>query len=111
MDWMIYGANGYTGEITAREAVQQGLKPVLAGRNRERIETLAQELGLESRVFALDDPDQVLAGISGMKLVLHCAGPFSATSAPMAASTAIVVSPPPQSHPMPGSANKQIPPN
>ena len=30
--WMIYGANGYTGELIAREAVSRGLKPVLAGR-------------------------------------------------------------------------------
>lgn len=83
MNWMIYGANGYTGKIAAREAVQRGLKPVLAGRNREQIESLARELDLESRVFALDDADGILAGIEGMRLVLHCAGPFSATSAPM----------------------------
>ena len=31
--WMIYGANGYTGELAAREAVARGLRPVLAGRN------------------------------------------------------------------------------
>jgi len=28
--WMLYGANGYTGELIAREAVSRGLKPVLA---------------------------------------------------------------------------------
>ena len=25
MTWMIYGANGYTGELSAREAVRKGL--------------------------------------------------------------------------------------
>ncbi len=44
-NWIIYGANGYTGELIAREAVRQGLKPTLAGRNKAKVETLAQELG------------------------------------------------------------------
>lgn len=81
--WMIYGAYGYTGELIAREAVKRGLRPVLAGRSRERIEALARELGLEARVFGLDDKARLLAQIKGHGLVLHCAGPFSATAAPM----------------------------
>lgn len=34
--WMIYGANGYTGELIAREAVSRRLKPVLGGRTAAR---------------------------------------------------------------------------
>lgn len=84
MQWMIYGANGYTGELIATEAVRQGLSPVLAGRSRDQVEALARSLGLASRVFSLDGPiSQLACGLSGMTLVLHCAGPFSATSAPM----------------------------
>ena len=44
--WMLYGANGYTGELIAREAVARGSRPILAGRNRERIEALATPPGL-----------------------------------------------------------------
>ncbi|HEX7708231.1 MAG TPA: saccharopine dehydrogenase NADP-binding domain-containing protein [Thermoanaerobaculia bacterium] len=76
--WLIYGATGYTGELIAREAVRRGHKPVLAGRNREAIETLADELACESRPFALEAID-----LSGIGLVLHCAGPFIHTSRPM----------------------------
>jgi short subunit dehydrogenase-like uncharacterized protein len=76
--WMIYGANGYTGELIAREAVRRGERPVLAGRSAEKIEALAKELGCESRVFDLKHPS-----LSGIALVLHCAGPFVHTSAPM----------------------------
>jgi short subunit dehydrogenase-like uncharacterized protein len=83
MQWMIYGANGYTGELIAREAVSRGLKPVLAGRNAERLQPLAAELGLESRSFGLDDAAGITRQLEGIGLVLHCAGPFSATSAPM----------------------------
>ena len=78
MTWLIYGANGYTGELTAREAVRRGEKPILAGRSAERIEALARELNCEARVFDLDKID-----LTGVSLVLHCAGPFSRTSAPM----------------------------
>ena len=30
---LIYGATGYTGKLIARVAHEQGLKPILAGRN------------------------------------------------------------------------------
>lgn len=82
-NWMIYGANGYTGELIAREAVRRGLEPVLAGRSRDKIEPLARELGLEARGFALDDVARASEQIKGHGLVLHCAGPFSATAKPM----------------------------
>jgi short subunit dehydrogenase-like uncharacterized protein len=85
MDWMIYGANGYTGELVAREAVRKGLKPVLAGRNAEAVGKLARELGLPSRTFSLDDPTGTAAELFGIGTVLHCAGPFIKTSAPMVA--------------------------
>lgn len=78
MNWLIYGANGYTGELIAREAVQRGHKPILAGRSAEKIAALASELGCESRAFSLDAPQ-----LDGVSLVLHCAGPFIQTSAPM----------------------------
>ena len=76
--WLLYGANGYTGELIAREAVKRGERPILAGRSREKVEPLARELGLEWRAFDLDAID-----LSGVAAVLHCAGPFFRTSAPM----------------------------
>lgn len=83
MDWMIYGANGYTGQLMVEEAIKRGYRPVLAGRSRETIEPIAQKYGLPARVFALDKHEAVVMGLRGMELVLHCAGPFSKTSAPM----------------------------
>jgi len=83
--FLLYGANGYTGELIAREAKKQGLKPILAGRNRAKVETLARELGFDYRVFGLENPGQIVAQLTAVKTVLHCAGPFSATAAPMMA--------------------------
>ena len=83
--WMIYGANGYTGRLAARLAKDRHLSPVLAGRHAEHIRPLAHELGFESRVFDLTDPAVAATNLEGIAAVLHCAGPFSATSRPMLA--------------------------
>ncbi|MCB0136266.1 MAG: saccharopine dehydrogenase NADP-binding domain-containing protein [Caldilineaceae bacterium] len=81
--FLIYGANGYTGELTARLAVERGMALILAGRNAAEITALGTELGLETRIAGLDDPAALDAMLSGVAVVLHCAGPFVHTSKPM----------------------------
>ena len=76
--WLLYGANGYTGELIAREAARRGERPILAGRSAEKIEPLARELGCDWRAFDLARID-----LTGVDAVLHCAGPFVRTSKPM----------------------------
>ena len=83
-NFLLYGANGYTGKLVARLAKERGLGPVLAGRDRASIEQLAKELGFEHRVFPLDDTNALDAALKEAAVVLHCAGPFSRTSRPMA---------------------------
>src|SRR5262245_26507263 len=83
-DLLIYGANGYTGDLAAREAVARGLRPVLAGRNAGAVAALAGELRLGHRAFPLDEPAAVDQSLRGVRAVLHCAGPFAHTSRPMA---------------------------
>jgi short subunit dehydrogenase-like uncharacterized protein len=80
---MIYGANGYTGVLIARHAVERGLKPVLAGRDSAAINALADQLGCEALTFALAQPSQIAEQLKGFSAVLNCAGPFSATAVPM----------------------------
>lgn len=80
---MLYGANGYTGRLIVDEALKRGMRPVLAGRNKEAIGAMASECGLESRVFDLEDDVATRAALEGVSAVLHCAGPFSATSQQM----------------------------
>src|SRR3954469_15939722 len=84
MTFLIYGATGYTGELIAREAKRRGLSPVLAARSADRLAALASELGFEQRVFGLDRPSEIAAGqLAGVRVVLNCAGPFSATGGKM----------------------------
>ncbi len=82
-EFLLYGATGYTGALTARMSVQQGLRPLLAGRNREKVEALAGELGLPWRAFGLDDKLALQSALSEVAVVLHCAGPYSQTYPPM----------------------------
>src|ERR1044071_1470612 len=81
--WLLYGANGYTGELAAREAARRGLQPILAGRSAEAVGELARELDLPFRAFSPGDPAALRQGLAGVAAVLHCAGPFLRTSAPM----------------------------
>jgi len=78
MAFLVYGANGYTGQLIAELARERGERPILAGRSEDKVRPLAERLGLPWRAFDLGHPD-----LHDVQLVLHCAGPFSATSRPM----------------------------
>jgi short subunit dehydrogenase-like uncharacterized protein len=81
--FLIYGANGYTGALIAQEAAKRGLHPVLAGRSPTDLIVEANDLHLPHRIFALDNPSALDAGLEGVALVLNCAGPFMHTAQPM----------------------------
>jgi len=82
-NFLIYGANGYTGELIVRLAAERGLKPILAGRNAAKVEELARQFNLDYRVFALDETEKLDSALREVSFVLHCAGPFSITSKAM----------------------------
>jgi len=80
---LIYGANGYTGQLIVEESVRRGLRPVLAGRRAEALATIAAKHGLDVRVASLDDAAALTTMLDGITVVVHSAGPFFRTSAPM----------------------------
>ncbi|TQV87036.1 saccharopine dehydrogenase family protein [Aliikangiella coralliicola] len=77
---LIYGANGYTGKLIVDEAINCGFKPILAGRKKEAIANLAEVKGLPARGFSLDSVEQIATNLKDVAVVIHCAGPFSATA-------------------------------
>ena len=83
MNFLLYGANGYTGQLIAEMSAASGLKPILAGRNEEKIRALAEQYGFEYRIFDLNDPAAVDKGLEGISVALHTAGPFIHTARPM----------------------------
>ncbi|REK19016.1 MAG: saccharopine dehydrogenase [Planctomycetota bacterium] len=80
---MIYGANGYTGQLIARLAVERGMRPTLAGRNHEAIAALAGELDCPFLSFSLENAAQIAPHLKDVAAVMHCAGPFSQTARQM----------------------------
>ncbi len=82
--WMLYGATGHTGALIARHARERGHRPVLAGRSAPAVAALAEQLGLQHRAMALDDPATLSTALAGVHLVLNAAGPFLHTAAPLA---------------------------
>lgn len=80
---MIYGVTGYTGRLILEEALAKGLRPILSGRNADEVRALATAHGLEARPVSLSDAKSLDAALQGVKVVLHCAGPFWRLGPPM----------------------------
>ncbi|MDQ3758319.1 MAG: saccharopine dehydrogenase NADP-binding domain-containing protein, partial [Actinomycetota bacterium] len=75
---VLFGATGYTGDLTARAMVKRGMKPVLAARRRETLEALAADLGgLESTVADVSDPASVRALVEKGDTLVTTVGPFA----------------------------------
>jgi short subunit dehydrogenase-like uncharacterized protein len=84
---VLFGATGYTGRLTAEAMVERGLRPVLAARDREKLETLVAELGggLDTEVADVADPAAVRALVEGGDVLVSTVGPFVRWGAPAAA--------------------------
>ena len=80
---LLYGANGYTGELIARYASEYNLQPILAGRKEEAIRSMAERLQLSYRIFSLNDAAVLQQQLQDVQLVIHAAGPFSHTAKQM----------------------------
>ena len=80
---LVYGVTGYTGQLILDQCLARGLRPIVAGRS-EAVRAIAAAHGLEARIVGLDDSAALRQALSGVRTVLHCAGPFSRTSRPMA---------------------------
>ncbi len=78
--WLLYGATGRTGVLIANEAVARGHRPVLAGRDPDRLHRLAERLDL---TWAAGPATELARLIGDARLVLLAAGPFGATALPV----------------------------
>ncbi len=83
-NFLLYGSYGYSGGLIAEQAAAQGLAPILAGRDAQRLKAQAQRLGLPYRCFPLSDAGALDAALGEVEAVLHCAGPFVHTFRQMA---------------------------
>ncbi|MEO6252468.1 MAG: saccharopine dehydrogenase NADP-binding domain-containing protein [Ferruginibacter sp.] len=81
--FLLYGANGYTGKLIAKLASTYNLQPILAGRTEALIKPLAEALQLPYRIIDLDDTAALQTALSEVNLVLHAAGPYVYTAKQM----------------------------
>lgn len=80
---LIYGSYGFVGSLIAEEAIERGLDPILAGRDREKVREQVDDLEQPGRRFSLEDPEIVSEALADVECVLNCAGPFSNTAGPL----------------------------
>lgn len=79
---VLYAATGYTGRLIAAELLARGERVVLAGRSAEKLAALADRLGdgvASIAPGALDDAPALRAAAAQGKVIVNCAGPFSAS--------------------------------
>lgn len=80
---LLYGANGYTGQLIARYSLQYDLQPLLAGRRKEALLPLATQLKLSYKIFDLNNSHALQDALKEVKVVIHAAGPFQCTARQM----------------------------
>jgi short subunit dehydrogenase-like uncharacterized protein len=82
---LLYGATGYTGRRIAPALAQSGVDVTLAGRDEAAVRRVAEPLGLPWVAIDLADAEGLDAALRDVAAVLHAAGPFAQTAAPMLA--------------------------
>ncbi|MFO8017545.1 MAG: saccharopine dehydrogenase NADP-binding domain-containing protein [Promethearchaeia archaeon] len=83
MKWLLYGAYGYTGKLITEEAMRQNLKPVISGRDAEKVKVLAEKKELDYEIFNLKEENKINNIIPEYDILFNAAGPFKHTSAPL----------------------------
>jgi short subunit dehydrogenase-like uncharacterized protein len=80
---VLFGATGYTGRLTAEAMAAAGARPVLAGRDRARLEALAGRLGgLPVAEADTARPDSVGDLVGPGDVLVSTVGPFMARGEP-----------------------------
>lgn len=82
-DVVLYGASGFVGKQTvqyfAKYVSSEQLRWAIAGRNRQKLEVVRDEVGVTVDVLVADSQDQseIDAILSQTRVILTTAGPFA----------------------------------
>jgi len=92
-DIVLFGATGFTGALTAEYLAQHapgGLRWALAGRNRAKLEALAERLGVDVPLLHADVGDEAsLRSVAeSARVVITTVGPYVAYGEPLVAACA-----------------------
>ncbi len=81
--YSLYGAYGYTGRLITRMASEYGLRPLLSGRDADKLAAMSHEFGFDYRAVDLNNRTELHDLLRGYPVVLHAAGPFVHTAEAM----------------------------
>jgi hypothetical protein len=75
---VVFGATGFTGRVVSEALVRRGARPVLAGRDRARLEALGEEIGGGLRVLpaSAESPESIGAALRAGDVLVTTVGPF-----------------------------------
>ena len=80
----VYGAYGHTGKFIVSRLYEQGYRPILCGRDEEKLFSLRQEYpDLKIKVADINHPKTLDDAFSESKIIANCAGPFLDTAEPI----------------------------
>ena len=90
-DIIIYGASAYTGRLVAEylqaEYGGSGLKWAMAGRNAEKLQTVAGEMKIGGNVAVItansDEPESLAALAARTKAIITTVGPYQLYGEPL----------------------------
>jgi short subunit dehydrogenase-like uncharacterized protein len=86
---LVHGATGFTGKLVCAELARRGVGFAVSGRNREKLEALAEEHGAaEVVVVDVGDAASLDRAVKDRAIVCACAGPFGQVGEPMVAACA-----------------------
>ncbi len=75
---VVLGATGFTGRLVSASLVARGIKPVLAGRDSNKLEVLAKSLGgLETATADIRNHDSVADLVESGDILITTVGPFT----------------------------------
>src|SRR5688572_21014188 len=76
-DILLFGATGYTGQLTAHALARRGADFAIAGRSRDKLEMLASVTGNpDVRIAGVGDVDALSRALQDVKVLITCVGPF-----------------------------------
>ena len=87
---LLHGATGFTGHLVAAALKKKNVAFAIAGRSRDKLAAMANELGgeIETAVVDIRKPETIESALKDRVVVCACAGPFMEVGEPVLAAAA-----------------------
>lgn len=81
---IVYGAYGHTGKFIVSRLYEEGFRPILSGRDNEKLSAFGQQYpDLRTVVADIKQANSLDSAFSGGDIIVNCAGPYLDTAEPI----------------------------